>query len=395
MWKPLAFLGIAIAAAGLGFTWHAIADPNRAQAVPTNMSIAIYETDPGVPLSVDGYLIPAGHLAQESDEFYFTVRADSTAPNSVVIISNQPLDYSPYSGSGVALPSVQEASGDASASLHYLLFRPTTSSNTITAGFRAPGTVRIDGQDGDTAAALPSISGHAMSNIPGDPLELMTGYRLEQDTVYEDIPHDSPDTSDIIPYTNVETPDQLRMPKSLTITERLIGGAEGLGRSDIKQDLPATGGVKGPDFVWQSDSGMSPTLVAVSRTSEQDYASDEFRSGVAFAISAAALIALLQEGPTRVLRRRSRRLAGAQAAEGDSGTPPPLVATVPDDQPTPDDVLPAEAATPAATPDAAVSQHDDTEQADDRTPAPDPSDGTSSEPEQPSQPDPDGQPPLA
>jgi hypothetical protein len=323
VWKPLAFLGIAVTAAGLGFTWHAIADPNRAQAAASKMSFAVFETDADVPLSVDGYLISGSYLKQNTDHFVLTVRAGSSVPNSVVIVSDRPVQLTPANGE-VGLPRVQEGtSSKAQAELYYLLFHPSASANTITAEFSAPSTVRIDNQHGSVLATLPSISGHTGPIVPGSSssdLDLLVGYHLEQGKVYEDFPHRSPDTAGVTSYILFDTPAQLSVPKNLSITERLAGGATGLNRGDIKQDLPATGGVKGPDFVWQSDSGLSPTLIAVSRAAEQDYASDEFRSGVAFAISAAALIALLQEGPAR-LRGRRRRLAGAVPAEGTEGDP--------------------------------------------------------------------------
>jgi hypothetical protein len=409
VWKPLVFFGIAVTAAGLGFAWHAIADPNRAQAVPTPMSFAVFETNSDVPLYVDGHLLPGSCCALgKFDKFTLTVRPGSVAPNSVVLISNQRIQYSSSNGESI-LPGVKETtSGTASGILYYLVFHPTSSTNMLSAQFRTPETVRIDGVHGNIAAALPRISGGEPSDTPSDrpsDLAVQTGYRLVQGVVYEDFPHDGPDTSVETIYSPKSPGELLRMPKSLAITERLILGAEGLDRGDIKQDLPTTGGVEGSDFVWRSDTGISPTLIAVGRAAEQDYASDEFRSGVAFAISAAALIALLQEGPARISGLRGRDSRTAPTADVPAGAEPSETFVV-SRLAAAEEGRPADVVTPSSAPAACSGQHHDIEQADladDDHPAtadsgttgPDRSDATRSERGQSTHSDDEGQLPPA
>ena len=75
---------------------------------------------------------------------------------------------------------------------------------------------------------------------------------------------------------------------------------------------PVNGSLQGLNFAWVGGTIMEPTVSASDPASVQARSNDDFLAGVALAVAAAALIALIQELP--------RRLRPARARTDDGGT---------------------------------------------------------------------------
>jgi len=75
---------------------------------------------------------------------------------------------------------------------------------------------------------------------------------------------------------------------------------------------PMNGSLQGLNFAWVGGTIMEPTVSASDPASVQARSNDDFLAGVALAVAAAPLIALIQEPP--------RRLRPARARTDDGGT---------------------------------------------------------------------------
>jgi hypothetical protein len=81
---------------------------------------------------------------------------------------------------------------------------------------------------------------------------------------------------------------------------------------------PTNGSLQGTSYDWTGGQSMEPTLTASDPAANQSRADDQFLAGVAFAVAAAAVIALVQELPRKL--RRSRRSNKAAAEDNESAS---------------------------------------------------------------------------
>lgn len=72
----------------------------------------------------------------------------------------------------------------------------------------------------------------------------------------------------------------------------------------VNVNEPANGIATADTYQWTGSYGLIGSLQAESRSDQEQRSNDEFYSGLAFATGAAALVALIQEGPDRIHRRR-------------------------------------------------------------------------------------------
>src|SRR5207247_2481884 len=88
-------------------------------------------------------------------------------------------------------------------------------------------------------------------------------------------------------------------PEKLTTTETIEGLGE-LPNARLDVVAPFNGAATSDRFSWTGSYGLSGVLVATDRGLQDKLANDEFLSGVALATSAAAVVALVQEGSDRI-----------------------------------------------------------------------------------------------
>ena len=129
-----------------------------------------------------------------------------------------------------------------------------------------------------------------------------------------------PPGSDIIgdvvylPYTNPNQPSSYMTlenwpttpfwrPANFSATEVLDDATPFLGSEQIDYMTPSPT-IQGTNYVWQSNTGLEPTFATSDLNVAASQSSEAFISGVAFGVVGAAFIAILQELPKRLKRRR-------------------------------------------------------------------------------------------
>ncbi|MFL6161288.1 MAG: hypothetical protein ACJ74U_03590 [Jatrophihabitantaceae bacterium] len=115
------------------------------------------------------------------------------------------------------------------------------------------------------------------------------------------VPADKPLRTLFWPPTNPDT------------TEAIADVGEQILKSDLETDFPQNGGVMLDSFEWQNTNELAPELSAIDRSVRGRHDRDEFYSGLAFAISATAFVALIQETPDKWRRRHKTASESANA----------------------------------------------------------------------------------
>jgi hypothetical protein len=113
-------------------------------------------------------------------------------------------------------------------------------------------------------------------------------------------------------------------PKHLATSEYLLDAATHIAGADVKVNQPVGVAADNLAFAWRGSYGLSPFLETEDRKAEDQRNSSEFFAGIFLALTAAALIAFLQEWPNRFRFGRKRRAAAtAFDPSGSAGAPFP------------------------------------------------------------------------
>jgi len=112
-------------------------------------------------------------------------------------------------------------------------------------------------------------------------------------------------------------------PKSINVSVHLSDESSRIDDSRIDQNSPSSGTVQEPDIVWTGGFGVSPYIIATKYSAIERRSRYEFYSGIALGLGGAALVALVQELPAELPRRRRRGTARKRPEKMPSTSRPP------------------------------------------------------------------------
>jgi hypothetical protein len=305
-WRAAVFSLALVASTFAGLYSHHNAERHPGlSAIPPfpPLDLDIYVSDPKVPVAVDIETVRVGnHL-----ESYLFAR--SATPVDMLLRSNVrniPPDNSP--GARPKFHRIAESHGAAGYIYHV---PPALTQSEYDPRGPALAVFRLKSQffvndDGSIQARLPEIA-QLRSEFTLSPIAATTsnGSGTEPSSVYFhpkltdiELLGDTRPSSYKVP-SDEPVKGLFWDPQTLTSTEVLDGVADDISRSDVILNLPSNGRVQGGGFVWTAPGELSPVLSTTNRDLNDARGRDEFYSGVALATAAAALIALVQEGPER------------------------------------------------------------------------------------------------
>ena len=317
-WRAGAFAAVAVISAVAGLLWHAGADrPTKLDASPQPpLRLGIYESDHKVPLDVHLDITSQGPGWQV--QVLLTFEARRPTPVNLILTSNTPPNPDarpiqlPTGHGGTAadrylVPVFDGDQDDDAAFVNvpvatFTLSRDDVSRTSDVIKAQLPSIAT--GEDNSLSQPLFGLIGTAGARTEPDGEHLFGRSQMQWDAA------SSFDGSDLDWDLTGGRPFAVRyfQPQHLTTTETLAGLGDQLSDSDIRVDIPSNGLIDSAGFIWQGSYGLSPRLLAVSRSSEDRQDQEEFLSGIALATAAAATVALIQEGSDTWSWRRRRQV---------------------------------------------------------------------------------------
>jgi hypothetical protein len=316
-WRSFSFGVVVIVSMIAGLLWHKWAAAPTDEVQPTytpNLRVEVYSSEPDTVLNVmldvaiwdlqDDYRVENGHAY---------LKIEPPAKGDVLVLVS-----SPKAITNSRFVELAEQPGTSSA-LYGLL---VSSSNLKAAGNRAPAALNLGYFEipRESFVLTKDLFSARLPVVGGD--ELVVNDR-PQFGIGETGRHDILSIRQVNYFPSklnsaknkpnrwtVEAGEPAKevfwKPGHLNVAETLDVDGFRYENAILKSFLPSDGHVDGSKAFWRGEDGMTPELVAVGRDLEERRSRDEFLSGVALATGAAALIALVQEGPDKLGVRRRR-----------------------------------------------------------------------------------------